>query len=198
MELQQKELFQTHFMCFLVYYPTKTSILILPTIFQYFFNILLHWFVIWLQDLKWASSLVHGAFCQGADYLNQVCWIKETYKTWNGSPRSGSWIREIHITQCIELSEGYNHYSSGFQTCPGGTPALHILYVSLIRHPNQGCIRKLRQLTCCLAALSGNRRVLLEAALRRMFTVWHQSTARAIRKQSDPMHSNRSHGTLMS
>ncbi len=31
-----------------------------------------------------------------------------------------------------------------------------------------------------------------------MITVWHQSTARAIRKQSDPMHSNRSRGTLMS
>ncbi len=32
----------------------------------------------------------------------------------------------------------------------------------------------------------------------RMITVWHQSTARAIRKQSDPMHSNRSRGTFMS
>ncbi len=32
----------------------------------------------------------------------------------------------------------------------------------------------------------------------RMITVRHQSTARAIRKQSDPMHSNRSRGTLMS
>ncbi len=31
-----------------------------------------------------------------------------------------------------------------------------------------------------------------------MITVWHQSTARAIRKQSDPLHSNRSHGTLIS
>ncbi len=27
------------------------------------------------------------------------------------------------------------HYRSGSQTCPGGPPALHILYVSLIRHP---------------------------------------------------------------
>ncbi len=42
------------------------------------------------------------------------------------------------------------------------------------------------------------RRVRLEAALSRMITLWHQSTARAIRKQSDPMHSNRSRGTLMS
>ncbi len=42
------------------------------------------------------------------------------------------------------------------------------------------------------------RHVRLEAALRRIVSVWHQSTARAIRKQSDPMHSNRSHGNLMS
>ncbi len=43
-----------------------------------------------------------------------------------------------------------------------------------------------------------SRRVRLEAALSRMITVWHQSTARAIREQTDPIHSNHSRGTLMS
>ncbi len=31
-----------------------------------------------------------------------------------------------------------------------------------------------------------------------MVSVWHQSTARAIREQIDPMFSNGSHGTLLS
>ncbi len=39
-----------------------------------------------------------------------------------------------------------------------------------------------------------NGRIRLEAALRRMITVWHQSTVRAIREQTDPMHSNHSRG----
>ncbi len=49
--------------------------------------------------------------------------------------------------------------------------------------------------TECVCA---NGCVRLEAALRRKITVWHQSTGRAIREQTDPMHSNHSRGTLMS
>ncbi len=42
------------------------------------------------------------------------------------------------------------------------------------------------------------RCVRLEAALRRMLSVWHQSTARAIREPTDPKLANRSRDTLMS
>ncbi len=45
---------------------------------------------------------------------------------------------------------------------------------------------------------SVTRRVRLEAALHRMISVWHQSTARAVIEQVDPMLSNHSRGTLMS
>ncbi len=52
-------------------------------------------------------------------------------------------------------------------------------------------------INCCRSPSSIGR-IRLEAALRRIITVWHQSTARAIREQTDPMHSNHSRGTLMS
>ncbi len=42
------------------------------------------------------------------------------------------------------------------------------------------------------------RRVRLQVALRRIFSVWHQSTARAIRKHRNRLLSYRSRGTLMS
>ncbi len=42
------------------------------------------------------------------------------------------------------------------------------------------------------------RRVRLKAALHRMVSVRHQSTARAIREQMKPMLSNGSRGNLMS
>ncbi len=41
------------------------------------------------------------------------------------------------------------------------------------------------------------RCVRLEAAPSRMISVWHHSTARAIREQTDPMLSNHSRGTLI-
>ncbi len=55
-----------------------------------------------------------------------------------------------------------------------------------------------RSVQRCMKSNTPIRCVRLEAALRRMVSVWHQSTARAIREQTDPMHSNRSRGTLMS
>ncbi len=45
---------------------------------------------------------------------------------------------------------------------------------------------------------SNIRRVRLKAALHRMVSVWHQSTAREIREQMKPMLSNGSRGTLIS